>query len=134
MSEQENLQLVQQNYAAFGRGDLPGFLSNLTDDVVWESRYTSNIPFGGLWHGHEGVTQFFANLGETLDVKDFGIEEFISQANTVVVLGYEKVQIKSTGSEYKNEWVHVWKLKEGKVTKVRTYNDTATAAAAFQGT
>jgi ketosteroid isomerase-like protein len=81
-----------------------------------------------------GVSQFFANLGETLDVKDFGIEEFISQGNTVVVLGYEKVQVKSTGSEYKNEWVHVWKLKEGKVTKVRTYNDTATAAAAFQGT
>lgn len=134
MSEQENLQLVQQNYAAFEQGNLPGLLSNLTDDVVWESRYTSNVPFGGLWHGHEGVTQFFANLSETLDVKDFGIEEFISQSNTVVVLGYEKVQVKSTGYEYTNEWVHVWKLSKGKVIKVRTYNDTATTAVAFKET
>lgn len=133
MSEQENLQLVQQNYAAFGQGDLPTLLNNLADDVVWFSRYTSNVPFAGEWQGHSGVTQFFTQVGESLEVQDFGIEEFIAQNDKVVVLGYEKVKVKSTGAEYKNEWVHVWTLKDGKAVKVKTYNDTATVAAAFPG-
>jgi ketosteroid isomerase-like protein len=35
MSEQQDLQLVQEFYAAFGRGDIAGALNTLTVDVVW---------------------------------------------------------------------------------------------------
>ncbi len=34
MTEQENVQLIQELYAAFGRGDVPAILDQLTDDVV----------------------------------------------------------------------------------------------------
>lgn len=133
MAEQENLQLVQQNYAAFGSGDMPTFFSNLADDVVWVSNYPANIPFAGEWRGHEGVGQFFTLIGETLEVLEFGIQEFIAQGDTVVIVGSEKVKVKSTGSEYRNEWIHVWKLKDGKAAKIKSYNDTASVVAAFQG-
>ena len=32
---QQNIDLVQSGYAAFGRGDIPGFLSLLDADVEW---------------------------------------------------------------------------------------------------
>jgi bacterioferritin len=35
MSEQQNVRLVQQFYAAFRRGDIIGLLSTLADDVGW---------------------------------------------------------------------------------------------------
>jgi uncharacterized protein len=35
MAEQENVQLVQEIYAAFGRGDIPAALDALAHDVEW---------------------------------------------------------------------------------------------------
>lgn len=44
MSEQSNEDVVRGVYEAFGRGDLPGVLGRLTDDVEWSP---SSIPFAG---------------------------------------------------------------------------------------
>jgi ketosteroid isomerase-like protein len=132
MSDLDSLQLVQQTYAAFGQGDLPGVLNNMAEDITWESGYTTQVPFAGQWRGHEQILKFFATLNNTLDVQDFRIDDMISQGDTVIALGHEAARIKATGSEYRNEWVHVWKVKQGKVAEIKTYNDTATVAAAFQ--
>ena len=35
MSDQQNLQIVKDAYAAFGRRDIPTVLKALTDDVEW---------------------------------------------------------------------------------------------------
>ncbi len=35
MSDQTNVDVVQQAYVAFGRGDIPAVLSFLTDDIEW---------------------------------------------------------------------------------------------------
>jgi ketosteroid isomerase-like protein len=31
----QNVDVVQQGYEAFGRGDIPALLESLTDDVEW---------------------------------------------------------------------------------------------------
>ena len=38
MTDQENLQLVQELYAAFGRGDVPAILEQLTDESSGTTR------------------------------------------------------------------------------------------------
>ena len=38
MTEQENVQLVRELYAAFGRGDVPAILDQLTDDARGTTR------------------------------------------------------------------------------------------------
>jgi ketosteroid isomerase-like protein len=35
MSVETNIDVVQQTYDAFGRGDIPALLSLLSDDVEW---------------------------------------------------------------------------------------------------
>ena len=42
MSTQENVQVVKDGYAAFSRGDIPGLLALLAEDVEW------HIPGAGL--------------------------------------------------------------------------------------
>lgn len=32
---QKNVQIVQQIYASFGRGDIPAVLNGLADDIDW---------------------------------------------------------------------------------------------------
>ena len=49
MSEQENVQAVQQLYAAFERGDVHSALEMLTEDVDWRSPVTLTEPSELSW-------------------------------------------------------------------------------------
>jgi ketosteroid isomerase-like protein len=125
------LELVQQRYMAFGRGDVPGLLAGMADDMEWDSRYPSVVPFGGQWRGHDGVTALIGAINDAIEVLAFEIHDFISEGDKVVVLGSEDAKAKSTGRSYHNEWVHVWTVRDGQAVSMRNYNDTAAVVAAF---
>jgi len=56
MSEQQNVQLVQQAYAAFSKADMDGVLKTLADDVDWFiPGPTEIIPFAGKRRGPQEV-------------------------------------------------------------------------------
>jgi len=131
MSDQTNVDVVQQAYATFGRGDIPALLSLLTDDVEWSQYGPSVIPFAGTRRGREGVAEFFSLIGETLEFEQFVLREFVTQGDTVVVLGYERSLVKPTGRTFEQEWVHVYTLSNGKIAKVRLFEDTAAQVVAF---
>jgi ketosteroid isomerase-like protein len=131
MNDQVNVDVVQQAYAAFGRGDIPALLSLLTDDVEWSLYGPSVIPWAGTRHGHEGVAEFFSLIGETLEFEQFEPREFVAQGDTVVVLGYERSLVKPTGHTFEQEWAHVYTLRNGKIAKGRFIEDTAAQVVAF---
>lgn len=132
MSEQENVQIVQQIYAAFGRGDISAILNALTDDFEWQIPVPADVPWAGTHRGREQVARVFAVIGETIDFHQFEPREFIAQGDKVVVLGYERYRVKSTGRTVENDWTNVWTLREGKPARIREYNDTAAIVAAFR--
>ena len=131
MSEQTNVAVVQQSYEAFGRGDVPGVLDHLTDNVVWAFQGPSTIPFAGVYRGREGIAQFFSLVGEALEFEQFEPREFVAQGDTVVVLGYERSIAKATGRPLEQEWAHVYTLREGKIATGRFFEDTAAEVVAF---
>ena len=131
MSEHTNAEVIRQAYEAFGRGDITAVLGVLTDDVDWFLQGPSAIPWAGPRHGHEGVGEFFSLIGETLEFEQFEIREFVSQGDTVVVLGYERSRVKQTGRSFENEWAHVYTFRDDKVAKGRFYEDTAAMVVAL---
>jgi ketosteroid isomerase-like protein len=132
MGDQTNVEVVQQIYAAFGAGDIPTLLDLLTDDVEWTLQGPSVIPWAGTHHGREKVaTEFFAMLGKTLEFEQFEPREFVAQGDTVVVLGYERCLVRSTGRTFEQEWAHVYTLRNGKIAKGRFLEDTAAQVVAF---
>jgi hypothetical protein len=131
MSEKENLRIIQQAYAAFGRGDLPGLLALLSSDVEWQHPEVANVPWAGSFRGTDKVAGFFAAVAKAADIESFEPQHFIAQGDRVVVLGRERVRVKSTGRSYETEWAHAYVLRDGKVTQFREYTDTARVAAAF---
>jgi len=133
MSERENIEVVQQNYATVVRGDIPGLLSLLTDDVEWKMPGPSVIPWSGVHRGPNQVAEFFSLLAKTLEFQQFEPREFIAQGDTVVVLGYERSLVKPTGRTFEQEWVHVYTLRGGKIAKCRIFEDTAAQVVAFGG-
>jgi uncharacterized protein len=138
MSEPANAQTVQRNvgvvqgtYQAVGRRDIPALLDLLAEDVEWTMQGTSKIPIAGTHRGHEGVVRFFTLVGENIDFQQFEPREFIAQGDTVVAIGFERNLIKPTGRTFEQEWVHVYTLEDGKVTRVRIFEDTVAFVFAF---
>jgi ketosteroid isomerase-like protein len=125
MSEGENVERIQELYAAFGRGDVPTILSQLTDDAVLYDPGPPEVPHAGRYRGPEEVGQFFGRIAETVEIEEFAPTEFVAQGDRVVVLGSLRGRVKATGRSYDNEWAHVWTLRDGKVAGMQIYEDTA---------
>ena len=130
MTEKENVQLVQELYAAFGRADVPAILDQLTDDVAWYDPGPPNVPHAGRYSGQDGYGGFFTSIGETLDIDEFAPTEFLAKADRVVVLGSLHVRVKETGRSYGTERAMVWTMRDGKVVGWQIYHDTARELAA----
>lgn len=129
MAEQDNVRVVKDAYAAFQRGDIPGVLSNFTEDADWFTPGTSDaIPHAGRTRGHVGMTQFFSKLAETENITHFEPREFIAQGDKVVVVGNYRGTVTATSREFDIDWLQVFTLRDGKITSFREYLDTAALA------
>lgn len=133
MSEQTNLTIMKEAYAAFGRGDIAAVLSVEDPYTELEIAGPTEIPWAGSFRGHDGARRYFAAIAAEADFDAFEPHTFLAQDNKVVVLGFEKVRSKRTGRSYENHWVHAFTLENGKIVAFREYSDTATVAGAFRG-
>ena len=131
MSE-ENVRIVQEAYAAFGRGDIPAVLNLLTGDVEWVvPGPPDRLPHVGTFRGREDVERFFALLGQAVEHEQFEPRDFVAGGQGVVALGSERARARATGRSYENEWAMVFVLREGRIAKLRVYEDTAALVDAF---
>ena len=133
MSTEENKAIVQQMYAAFGRGDIPAVLEALADDVEWHVMGSPEVvPWAGTRRGREQASHFFRAVGETLDVEQFEARTMVAEGDTVVVVGWERSRVKPTGGIYDDEWVHLFRLRTGKIAVFREFNNSAAWVAAYR--
>lgn len=127
MSAQDNTRLIQESYAAFGRGDIPVVLDYLTDDIEWYGAGPKELPLAGTWRGRNEVREFFKDLNETQEILAFEPQEFIAEGDTVVVLLRYRTRVKATGRIVETDLVHVFTVRNGKVARLRQFYDTAAA-------
>lgn len=132
MPSNDNPQVIKQIYEAFGRGDIAFVLNVLADDVVFSHPRPDHIPWGGVRRGKRAAAEFFAALAAGVDIEKFEVREFVADNDKVVVLGWERMRVKATGRRYETNWVHVWAVKNGKVTGFEDYNDTAAIVEALR--
>lgn len=132
MSEQ-NVQLVQSAYAAFGRGDIPALLAMLGEDIEWDAVKGSapEVPTAGPRHGRAGVREFFETLGKSVEFARFEPREFIAQGDRVAVVGYYSGKARPTGASFESDWVMIFTVKNGLITSFQEYADSRALVAAF---
>lgn len=132
--EVQNTQLVKDAYAAFERGDIPSLLGMLSEDVQWQAVIGTEgkVPTSGLRQGRGGVGQFFSQLGESVAFDAFEPREFIAQGDQVAVIGRYKARAVTTQKGWDVEWVMVFTLRNGKITRFREYTDSHALVTAFQ--
>lgn len=131
MDEARNTKVVQDAYAAFGRGDIPALLALMDPGVEWTAVIGSNTPTSGTRHGHAGVAEFFQQLGASLDFQRFEPQEFVAQGDKVVALGHYLGTWKATGRSFESDWVMVFTIRNGLTTRFQEFADSAGINAAF---
>ena len=125
MSANDNVKTIQTVYEAFGRGDLPAILDALTDDVDWASSVSSTeVPWWGVRHGKEEVTDFFVKLAEATEVQEFTTLELIGEGDTVLTVVRYRVKARTTGREAEMLLHHYWKFRDGKIAYYRGAEDS----------
>ena len=132
MSEQENLEVIRSVYAAFGRGDLEGILALLDPQVSWRTPGPPDLPTAGLRHGVAAVREFFPLLLSTFDVQEFRPVDFLAQDDLVVVLGTTREGPKGTGRFVDFRWVHVFRLRGGKIVEFEEPADVSALVEEFR--
>jgi len=132
MNEGNNLNTVKDAYQAYKDRNIKALLECLTDDVQWfEVGSPDLIPTAGTRKGREQVGEFFAVLEAIEDVQSFKPQRFVAQGDTVVVLGELKSRVRSTGNMINSPWIHVFTIKDGKISEFRSFYDSAAVVDAY---
>jgi ketosteroid isomerase-like protein len=119
------LDVVQQAYAAFGRRDIPALLKLVADKVDWKEVCPASWPNSGLRRNPSEVAEYFTAVGQANDISVFEPREFIEAGENVTVLGYLEGSARDTKQKFQDEWVHIFTVQNGKITRHRMLSNTA---------
>lgn len=121
-----DLEILQDAYAAFGRGDIDGLLAHAAPDVDWDA--TRAIAHTGRFEGHEGVREYLDTLSGTWQEFSLEAEEFVpGGAGHVVVLGKVNGRLAGQDQPIVAHFAHVVTLRDGKVARVQILLDRESA-------
>jgi ketosteroid isomerase-like protein len=132
MQEAENTKVVQEAYAAFGRGDVQGILNQLDEAIVWKGVYGAgpHVPTSGERRGKAQVGEFFKQVSQNVNFSRFEPKEFIATGNKVVALGHYTATT-PIGKKFDADFAMVFTLRNGKVTEFQEFTDSAAVNAAY---
>ena len=88
-------------YGLFGKGDIPGLIGNLADNVEWDLHL--NPLFGSAWvyRGQKDVYNFFGELRASAEITAFVPHHFYEKDNVVFILGsFEYTRLSATARSF----------------------------------
>ena len=132
MSEKRNCELVQSFYASFQAGDIGAVLALLSPNFELVYAGPSIIPSAGTWKGHEGFRSWAqAALQGHLPPESVYFEEFIARGDKVAVPGHVTLRVKTTGKTCETDFLHLWTVRDAKLTSWRDFFDSFAVAQAY---
>jgi ketosteroid isomerase-like protein len=129
MSVQENIQTVQDFFAAMGRGDKQGLLALSDERIEWIIP-GEDWPLAGTHRGHEGLLDLLRKASEEVETSFAEPLEFVAQGDRVMVVGVALGKIKATDKTFKDDFLFAITVRNGKLKNIREYVDTQALARA----
>lgn len=127
--------VVQQLYAAFGRGDLDAMLALIDEDVDWTLQVDAPggelVPMFQNGRGHDAVRNYFSGVAQ-MELHEFSPNHFWVDGNIVIVELVLDFTHRITGKRLRVDEIHRFTLNgAGKIVRYRPYADTAAIIYAF---
>lgn len=109
-------EIVARMYAAFAERDLVTIFALLAVDV--EITQSAELPWGGVYHGHDGARTFLTKLTAAIR-SAVEVERVIDAGDEVAVVGWTTGTITGTDTRFRVPLVHLWTVAHGQVQRVR---------------
>lgn len=119
------MKVVKDAYAAFEHGDMQALLALIPDEIDWRVVGPASLPYGTLCRTRAEVQRYFEDLFSAETIERFEPREFIDAGEHIVVVGFVAATIKATGKKFESEWVHIFTVRGGLVTRWLEFFDTA---------
>jgi ketosteroid isomerase-like protein len=130
----DNVEFVKSLYAAFKRGDLETLYAHSDPNIEWVSNCDPLlIPWGGERKGTSGMRSYFAEIAAHVDFEMFEPQEFFAGDNSVAAIVHIISRMKPSGGHIDGESLHLFKIRDGKVTAFREYANTHAVVQAYCG-
>ena len=127
-----NVQLIQTVYEAFGRGDVPFIAARVKPEARWDFNVTrSDVPWHVPVSGPAEVPKFLAAFMGNVEIEAFEPRQFIANGDDVIVHIRLAYTVKHTGKRVDEEQLHWWTVRDGKIARLRHFEDTAQVMAAW---
>lgn len=119
---------------AYSKGDLQAALATMTEDVIWDISGPSNVPYTGVYYGHDGFSNFWSKLGQTLKIEHAGFQHLLVEGDMAVGLGGEAGTVIANNAPYHYDWAVSYTFtKDHKIKRMRQYYDPDRIEAAITG-
>jgi ketosteroid isomerase-like protein len=129
----ENIRAIQRLYAAFTKRDIAAILGALSPDVEWGEPENPFNPAAGTRRGHDGFLEWLRVGRETEEILALEPRRFLTDEDSVAVVGYTRCLAKPTGKTYETDFVHLVTFKGALIVRFQEFFDTFAAAEAFRG-
>ena len=122
---QENVEIVRRAYEAFAHADIAATLAALDPEIEWQTR--EDLPDAATHRGYEEVGAWIARWLESWQDFKLETEEFIDAGDYVVVPTRQSGAGSESGAYTEFHETHVWKLSDGRATRIVEYQTKAEA-------
>ena len=121
----ENVEIVRGIYGALARWDAAAAFRSYADDIVWD---VSNMRVGALtrkpvYVGHDGVRDWWRESLEIFGKVHVDVEELVDAGDQVLAFVRERHVGRSSAATVEAAHMAVWTLANGKVVRLRMFED-----------
>jgi uncharacterized protein len=113
-----NAAIIRKAYGDFAHGNIPAVFAVFDAAITWH--VPGHGPLSGDFTGHDAIADFFRRTME-LSGGTFSIDVHNVLADDDLVVALVTVAAQRNGTSSSFPEVHVWRMKNGKVTEFHEY-------------
>jgi ketosteroid isomerase-like protein len=120
-----NVDVVRRLYDAAARRDDVIPFEVYAEDIIWDISNSRRalLAMKPVYHGHEGVRQYWRETTSAFGEIDFEVEELIDAGDQVLAVIREREVGRASGAPVEATHLAVYTLSGGKVTQLRVFDD-----------
>ena len=112
--------MVKEFTKVFEAGDRDSWRDYFDRDVIWDTS-ASAMPLAGIYHGHQGIEQFFRDWLGTWSDHRIETREYIDAGDSVIVVFHQSGTGRGSGVRAERDFFGAYDLKDSKVVRYRQY-------------
>ena len=122
---QENVEIVRRIYDAAAQHDDVTPFEIYAEDIVWDvsNARRAALALKPVYHGHEGVRQYWRENVSVFGEVDFEVEELIDAGDQVLAVIREREVGRASGVPVETTHLVVYTLTGGKVIQMQVFDD-----------